>query len=451
MPQTAFILILTDDEAQSQQLSEALRRKHAHACHIETTLEGALNSIRGKAPDVVVVAKNEEGAASVKRLAEALDLLAPHTTLIAVGEGIAGGASGKRVQVVALRASEDLAALADPIGQAASRAVTRRVDELTKQSLAQAPIEMFEGIVGASSSIKRIVERIRKAANNKLTVLIIGETGVGKELIARAVHNQSDRARKPFLHLNSAAISETLIESELFGHAKGSFTGATADRRGYFAAADGGTLFLDEIGDMPTHMQSKLLRVLEYREFTPVGSTETQRVDVRVIAATNVDLRKRIEERTFREDLYYRLHQWVIEAPPLRDRRGDIPILAQHLLRDANREHGVKVDGFSSEALGLLTKYYWPGNVRELKNVLVSVACEKGEGQIEADDLPPEIRGSRDIVPASAGLVGMSMDQIERMAIERALQATDGNREEAANMLKIGIRTLYRKLKEYGM
>jgi two-component system response regulator HydG len=192
--------------------------------------------------------------------------------------------------------------------------------------------------------------------------------------------------------------------------------------------------------------------VLELREFTPVGSTDLQRVDVRLIAATNTNLRERVQEHEFRDDLFYRLNQWVIEVPPLRERRQDIPLLAHHLLREASEQHGLNVDGISSEAMNLLTKYYWPGNVRELKNVIESVACEVEDRQLEADDLPEHIRGARDIVPVSAsGLVGLTMEQVERMMIERTLQATEGNREQAAKMLNIGTRTLYRKIKEYDL
>lgn len=321
---------------------------------------------------------------------------------------------------------------------------------MLKQSVAATRIESFEGIVGTSPEMLRIVERIKKAARNKLTVLILGETGTGKELIARAIHKHSDRARKRFNALNCAGLTETLIESQLFGHVKGSFTGAIRDHEGYFAATEGGTLLLDEIGDMPLSMQAKLLRVLELREYTPVGSTEVRRADVRVIAATNRDLRQRVEAGEFRDDLFYRLNQWQIEVPPLRERRQDIPLLAHHFLREANLQHGINVEGISSEALNLLTRYHWPGNVRELKNLIEALACEVENRQIEADDLPEYLRGGREIVPVG-GLVGLTMDQVERLMIELTLKATQGNREQAAKMLNIGTRTLYRKIKEYGL
>jgi two-component system response regulator HydG len=453
MGQTAFILILPSDEAKGQRLHDLLRERHGHSCRVVTMLEDALNSIRARVPDVVVAVSPVAGEETVQPLAELLDSLAPDATLMALGnDGPPAAPQIRRIRYIALQNPDDDTELVDPIGEAARKAVARREDRLLRQSVAAARIESFEGIVGVSPQMQKIVERIKKAARNKLTVLILGETGTGKDLIARAIHRRSDRAKRPFKSLNCAGLSETLIESELFGHVRGSFTGAVADRKGYFAAADGGTLFLDEIGDMPMRMQAKLLRVLELREFTPVGSTDLQRVDVRLIAATNTNLRERVQEHEFRDDLFYRLNQWVIEVPPLRERRQDIPLLAHHLLREASEQHGLNVDGISSEAMNLLTKYYWPGNVRELKNVIESVACEVEDRQLEADDLPEHIRGARDIVPVSAsGLVGLTMEQVERMMIERTLQATEGNREQAAKMLNIGTRTLYRKIKEYDL
>ena len=453
MAHTAFILILPSDEAKGRRLDEMLREKHGHSCRVVTTLADALSSIRARVPDVVVAVSPLAGESTIKPLAELLDTLAPDATLLGLGvDGSPPTPETRRIHYQALENPDDDTLLVDPIGEAARTAVARREDRLLKQSVEATRIEAFEGIVGQAPQVQRIVERITKAARNKLTVLILGETGTGKELIARAIHNRSDRAKKRFNALNCAGLTETLIESQLFGHVKGSFTGAVNDHKGYFAASEGGTLFLDEIGDMPKAMQPKLLRVLELREFTPVGSTDTHRADVRLIAATNSDLARRVEEGEFRDDLFYRLNQWQIEIPPLRERRQDIPVLAHHLLKLANEEHGVEVDGISSEAMTLLAKHYWPGNVRELRNVIESVACEVENRRIEADDLPENVRGPRDLVPVSAGgLVGMTMEEVERLMIERTLQATDGNREAAAKMLNIGTRTLYRKIKEYGL
>ncbi len=453
MSQTAFILILPSVEAKGQRLHEMLRREHGHSCRVVNSLDDALNSIRARVPDVVVAVSPLDGRDVLAPLAELMDGMAPDATLIGLGAaGPPPRPPARRVEYLGLRNPDDDAELVGPIGAAARAAVARHEDRLLKATLEQATIEPFEGLVGASPQMQRIVERIRKAARNKLTVLLLGETGTGKEIIAQAIHRQSDRARKPFLALNCAGLSETLIESELFGHMKGAFTGAFTDRKGKFLASDGGTLFLDEIGDMPLAMQPKLLRALDQREITPVGSNDVLRVDVRVIAATNADLGEKVGKGQFREDLYYRLRHWVIQVPPLRERREDIPLLAHHLLRAANDEHGLHVEGISSDAMSLLTKYHWPGNVRELRNVIDATACEVESRAIAAEDLPLEIRGSRELAPSGfSGLVGLTMDEIERLAIERTLIATAGNREQAAKMLNIGTRTLYRKLKEYGL
>ena len=450
MAQTAFILILTDDEAAGQRLREVLREKYGHVANVVGNLGAALDSIRSRTPDVVLAQPEVNGTATASPLAELLDRLAPDAALLLTGPGEIPAAEHVRVTQIAATASLDT--LAQTVSTTARQAVTRGADRLLKKSIAEQRHEAFEGIVGVSPAMRRIIERIRKAARNKLTVLILGETGTGKDLIAEAIHRQSDRTARPFKPLNCAGLNENLLESELFGHVRGAFTGAVSDRKGYFVAADGGTLFLDEIGDMPLSLQAKLLRALERREITPVGSTDVRRVDVRVIAATNSDLQRNVEERKFREDLYYRLNQWVIEVPPLRERREDIPVLADYLRQRANKTHAATCEGFSSEAMAYLAKYYWPGNVRELANVIEALVVDAEGRQIETDDLPERIRGSREIVPAStAGMVGLTMAQVERLIIERTLQATGGNREQAAKILDIGTRTLYRKIKEYGL
>ncbi|HQL53760.1 MAG: sigma-54-dependent Fis family transcriptional regulator [Phycisphaerae bacterium] len=450
MPQTAFILVLTDDEARGQRLREVLREKFGHVCSVVQALREALDSIRARPPDVVLTHPQVGGAPTLAPLAELLDGVSRDAALLV--RGTAELPQVRHIHLASIADTADVDTLAQTVSTAARRAVARREDRLLKDSIADQQAEAFEGIVGVSPAMRRIVERIKKAARNKLTVLILGETGTGKDLIAEAIHRQSDRAARPMKSVNCAGLNENLLESELFGHVRGAFTGAVSDRKGYFVAADGGTLFLDEIGDMPPAMQAKFLRALERREITPVGSTDVRRVDVRVIAATNVDLQKYVEDNKFREDLYYRLNQWVIEVPPLRERRDDIPILADYLRQRANKAHGATCTGISSEAMGYLTKYYWPGNVRELANVIEAIVVEAENRQLEADDLPERIRGSREIVPASAsGMVGLTMAQVERMMIERTLQATHGNREQAAKILDIGTRTLYRKIKEYGL
>ena len=450
MAQTAFVLLLTEDEGGGQRLRELLRGKYGHLCSVVTSVEAALDSIRTRAPDVVVTRVEIGGVGAADAVGGLLDRVAHGATLLVVGSDKCPEA--KHIQVSCLADGSNVEELGRAVNDAAGKAVARREDRRLRETIEGQRYEAFEGIVGVSPAIRKIVERIRKAARNKLTVLILGETGTGKDLIAEAIHKQSDRVSRPMKSINCAGLNENLLESELFGHVRGAFTGAVTERKGYFVAADGGTLFLDEIGDMPLNMQSKLLRVLERREITPVGSTETRRVDVRVVAATNADLQKRVEDHKFRDDLYYRLNQWVIEVPPLRGRREDIPILTDYLRQRANKMHGMSCPGVSSEAMGYLAKYYWPGNVRELANVMEAAVVEVEDRQMEVDDLPEQIRGSREIVPAStSGMVGLTLAEVERMMIERTLQATDGNREQAAKILDIGTRTLYRKIKEYGL
>jgi len=450
MAQTGFILILSDEEGGEQQLRGLLRDRFGHSCNVVRSLTDALDSIRARAPDVVVTRPQLAGESTPQPLADLLDSLARDATLLIVGDGTLPTA--RRIQLGQLAAAGEPEKLAQAINNVAVRAVARREDRLLRESIAEREQTEFEGIVGVSRAIQRIIGQIKKAARNKLTVLICGETGTGKDLIAEAIHKQSDRAARPFKALNCAAVNENLLESTLFGHVRGAFTGAVNESKGYFVAADGGTLFLAEIGDMPAVMQPKLLRALERREVTPVGSTDVRRVDVRVVAATNTDLPRAVQDKRFREDLYYRLNQWVIAVPPLRERREDIPFLADFFRRRAIKSHGMGCTGISSEAMGLLTKYFWPGNVRELANVIEMLGVEVEERQIEADDLPEHIRGPRELVPvAPGGMVGLTMAQVERMMIERTLQATGGNREQAAKILDIGTRTLYRKIKEYGL
>ncbi len=449
MARTAFVLILTDDPQRGEALRDALRKTHGHACNVVADLDEALASIRAKAPDVVVAGAELSGASPVGALIETLEQTAPDAALVTVGDN-GRTASSQHVAVTRLANSDSIDALIGPIGDAAEKAVARREDRLLAESFQSAEIPSFEGIVGNSPKILKIIERIRKAARNKLTVLINGETGTGKELIAHAIHKHSDRANRPFKQLNCAGLNENLLESELFGHVRGAFTSAVSDRKGYFEAAHGGTLFLDEIGDMPLTMQAKLLRALENREITPVGSTDVRRVDVRVIAATHRDLAEMVRNKEFREDLYYRLNQWVIAVPPLRERRQDIPLLAHHFLKLSNRRNGTSVTGISSQAMSQLTSYHWPGNVRELANTIEPLVVEAEIGRIEADLLPERMRDSHAIVPTSVGgIAGLTLAQMEKVLIQHTLDSTNGNREQAARMLGIGTRTLYRKIKEY--
>lgn len=364
------------------------------------------------------------------------------------------------------------------------------------------------GIIGAAPEIQEMVDVIRQVAPTDITVLVTGESGVGKEVVARAIHAASKRARKPLVTVNCGAIPEGLIESELFGHERGSFTSAVETRRGYFEMADTGTIFLDEIGEMPPATQVKLLRVLESGEFSRVGSSTSRTSDVRVIAATNKNLEYEVRQGRFRPDLYFRLRSVNIWIPPLRDRPGDIPALVEAFIREFTERNGVAFEGFSTDAMEVLREYDWPGNVRELRNVVESLivlengraigaahvrkhlygAEVQGRGEpsrnlpvvanktveqaereliyralldlksdilelkdIVAHRVPADVMSSRDPDHSENGDGNFSLDEMERQMIQKALDRHEGNRRLAARELNISERTLYRKIKEYGL
>jgi two-component system nitrogen regulation response regulator GlnG len=332
------------------------------------------------------------------------------------------------------------------------------------------PVPRIPQLRGSAPAMQQVFRAIGRLARSSVTVLITGESGTGKEIVARALHDHSPRAGKPFIALNTSAIPADLLESELFGHEKGSFTGADAQRRGRFEQADGGTLFLDEIGDMSTPLQTRLLRVLAEGEFYRVGGQTPIRVDVRVIAATHQNLQARVERGLFREDLYHRLNVIRIELPPLRARAEDVPDLLEHYLRFASQELGVAPKVFAVETIAKLAGYSWPGNVRELVNLCRRLAVLAPGREVRIEDLPPELSAA---VPAGTGdtdwaralaiwadaramtakrpLLDEAQPQLERVLIRAALKRTQGHRQEAAKLLGWGRNTLTRKLKELGM
>jgi two-component system response regulator AtoC len=303
----------------------------------------------------------------------------------------------------------------------------------------------FENIIAKSSKMQRVIEVIKVVAKSNATILITGESGTGKELVARAIHSQSHRRSKPFVAVSCAALPESLLESELFGHEKGSFTGAYAQKKGKFEFANGGTLFLDEIGEMSANIQVHLLRVLEEKEFTRVGGNEPIKVDVRVISATNKDLRKAIEKHEFREDLYYRLNVVNIELPPLRERKEDIPLLAGHFLHKFAVENRKEVTEFSPEAIEVLLAYDWPGNVRELENAIERAIILSKDSPIITADLPQE-----NLSLVGSASIGKNLKEVEKSHILNVLRETGENYSEAARILGVSRMTLYNKAKEYG-
>jgi DNA-binding NtrC family response regulator len=318
----------------------------------------------------------------------------------------------------------------------------------------------FDNIIGTSDEIRKVLSMVERVADSDSTVLITGESGTGKELIAKAIHYNSPRSSKPFVPINCGAIPGELLESELFGHVKGAFTGATANRTGRFDLASGGTLFLDEIGELSLPLQVKLLRVLQERRFEPVGSAKTHDADVRVIAATNVDLAKAVIKGQFREDLFYRLNVIPIAIPALRTRRADIPLLLHHFVQHFNSTKNRGLAGFSQAALEALYLYPWPGNIRELENLVERLAILKGSGQVDVVDLPEHYRndigtsdGSQDPleIPAGGMDFNSAVDAYENLLILQALEKTGWNRNQAAALLKLNRTTLVEKIKKKGL
>src|SRR5688572_17618944 len=337
-------------------------------------------------------------------------------------------------------------------------------DKKLRQEIARLRGQLREGwhyrhIIGKSPSMRQVFSVIDRAAPVRTTVLISGESGTGKEMVARALHEGSPRKGGPFLALNCGAIPENLIESTLFGHEKGAFTGADKTSRGYFQACDGGTLLLDEIGELPLAMQSKLLRVLEDSQVTPVGTTQPQKVDVRIVAATNRDLEEEVKAGEFRQDLFFRLNIVNINLPPLRERPEDLPVLTRYVLDEICRSNGFEPREIDPSLLAAFAKYEWPGNVRELKNTLESLVVLSGQTTLTADDLPEKFFRDRSAAAAENGEESpeerrggeLNLSNMSKQAILKALEACRGNRTEAAKQLGISRRTLHRRLNEFGL
>jgi DNA-binding NtrC family response regulator len=337
------------------------------------------------------------------------------------------------------------------VKETVDRALKRRAhaDEAAVEPAATDPVPP-EGLVGRSRGMLAVYKQIAHASAAEAPVLITGETGTGKELVARAIHRHGPRARRPFVPVNCGSLAETLLESELFGHVRGAFTGAVVDKKGLFEQATGGTIFLDEIGETSPAMQVSLLRVLERGEVRPVGSARMSSVDVRIIAATHRDLERAVQDGRFRQDLFYRLNVFRVQVPPLRERREDIPLLAAHFLRTA--APGDRPPTLSAAALGALAAYAWPGNVRELENTLQRLALAAGGGVIDVEDLPAPLRASRAVAVEAQLFHDLpSLDELERRYLAHVLSALKGNRSRAAEVLGVDRRTLYRMAERLGV
>ncbi len=464
----AQVLIVEDEPDHADAMAEALR-KPGHVSTVVHSVDEALEELRHGSFDVIVTdlrmpesggthgvaADGSDAGMVVLRAAAELQPDAETIMVTAHGDVPTARAAFKEGAFDFIEKPLDLAVFRSLVNRAAERAVVRHeagdLGELVGDG-------GFEGIIAGSEPMRKILRTVRTVAASTIPVLVTGESGTGKELIARAVHDHSPRKPRRFVAFNCAGQSESLLEDQLFGHVRGAYTGADSAREGVFEYADKGTLFLDEIGDMPLTMQAKLLRVLETGEVVRLGSNEPRNVDVRFVSATNRDLAAAVREGSFREDLYYRINGSHIHLPPLRDRRDDIPRIVRHAI--SKFSESMPVPDISDAAMMRLTSYHWPGNVRQLLNVVqnmtVSAMGEAEPGEVVVLDvrhIPDEVRVGDEPGQAGGGgsLAGTSLEQLEKRAIRETLKLTGGNREQTAKLLGIGERTLYRKLKEYGL
>ena len=450
----ASILIVEDEVGHAEAIAEGLKRL-GHKCVAVHDGASGIARLQAQPFDIIVTDLVLGGAEDGLAVLDAAVKHSPGTKVILITAHSSVQTCRTALQKGAFDYIEkplDLEELRTIVTRAAQDTAQKRTIQELRGRLDEK--FGFENIIGHSPAMLQILDTIRRVAPSDLPVLILGESGTGKELLANAIHLNSRRKDKRFVAINCAGLSETLLEDELFGHVKGAYTGATADRPGRFEHADGGTMFLDEVGDMPLAMQAKLLRVLENGEIVRVGSNEPIRVDVRIVSATNSDLPQRVKEKKFRDDLYFRIKGATIDIPPLRSRREDIPLLIEHFIKLANASHGSKVKTVAGDAKRVLTAYPWPGNVRQLRNVVENMVVLAGNGdKLEINDLPPEIHRPPGQADASqiGQLTGISLEEAEKELIRNTLKMVSGNREQAAGILGIGERTLYRKIKEYGL
>jgi DNA-binding NtrC family response regulator len=439
------ILVVDDDEVTCRLLDEVLTEDGATVIS-ETDPRRALAQIGTPPIDLAILDVRMPGVNGLELLRD-LRSRVPELPVIIM---TAFGSMDTAVQAIGAGAVDYVS---KPMNLEEIRATVIKALGRRREPPAMLPAtgEEFGGIVGRTAAMVEVYKTVARVASGMSTVLILGESGTGKELVARAIHQHGPRGAEPFVAVDCTALPETLLESELFGHVRGAFTGAVADRPGLFSEADGGTVFLDEIGDVSPALQAKLLRVLQELEVRPVGGTQWRSVDVRVLAATNRNLAAMVAAGRFREDLYYRLKVVTIQLPPLRERRDDIPLLVDHLARRAAAQCGKRLSGVSEGALAVLRSYDWPGNIRELAHVLErSVALAHGE-VIGVDDLPADLQA-----PTAAHADDLlsdrpTLDQLKRRYIHRVLQESGGNVSHAAATLGIDRRSLYRMMQRYAI
>jgi Nif-specific regulatory protein len=447
---TEKILVVDDDQGIRFFLGEVLKKKK-YEVDTASSAEQALNKVKKDNYSLIILDVRLPGISGIeviKRLKE-LDSAVPIIVMTAYGskelavQAVQEGAYDFFVKPIKLE--EFLIILRRAMEKRQLQREVSKLEESLKKKYD------FENIAGASGPMQEVFALVKKVAGTDSSVIIYGESGTGKELIAQAIHTHSLRKDKPFVKLNCVAIPEGLLESELFGHEKGSFTGAIAQKAGKFELANGGTIFLDEIGDMTLPTQAKILRVLQEKEFERVGGTKTIKVDVRVIAATNKNLQKAVEEKAFREDLFFRLNVVPIYLPPLRERKGDIPLLVEHFLKETREKVKKKILGVSQEALELLMEYPWPGNVRELENCIERAAVIVEGDLITKDCLPIYVttHEGQKVQSESNGSIDGALANIEKKLILEALEKVGGVQVKAAKLLGITERSLWHRIKKY--
>jgi len=446
------VLVADADAATRASLTEALGR---HGCQVATASDGpeALRFLEQHDVDLLLADAHLAGPPG-RDLLQVVHEIGRDVPVVLMVSGDARSEGADALQRGAF------GCLVRPVRLEALEALLRRASAWYEQLRADAPrpaaarrvvpAAAGEALVGRHPRIVSVIEMVRRAARSKATLLVQGESGTGKELIALLAHQASPRRGGPLVKVNCAALPATLLESELFGHERGAFSGAIARREGRFELAHGGTLLLDEISELPLPLQAKLLRAIEEEEFERVGGTETLHVDVRLVCTTNRDLARDVEEGRFRGDLYYRLNVVPVVVPPLRERRDDIPLLVRHFLKRFGPETDSPVRSLSKEAMDVLMRHAWPGNVRELRNLIHRVTVLSGAEVVRPEDLPADFTAERPRRMGSGLVAGRSVDEVERDLILKTLACTGGNKSEAARLLKVTTRTLRNKLGRYG-
>jgi DNA-binding NtrC family response regulator len=442
-------ILIVDDEANARTALAELLRDEGYL--VETAADGfkALPKLEELEPDVVVTDLKMPGLSGLELMAKIRER-DPECVVIVM---TAFGAVESAVQAMRQGAADYLTkpVNVEELSLVLKREVERKRLRAEAGHLRERLSEKhrINNIIGSSPAMQQVFDAVLQVAPSRASVLINGESGTGKELIAAAIHEHSPRAKKPFVKLHCAALAESLLESELFGHERGSFTGAVGRREGRFEQADGGTLFLDEIGEISPSIQVKLLRFLQEHEFERVGGNQTIKVDVRVITATNRNLLQRVKDGQFREDLYYRLNVVSVEMPPLRARPSDIPLLAAHFLAKYARENEKTIEGFTDEALARLANYEWPGNVRELENAIERAVVVCKHARIGVEDFAASIASAEKRADGMPQIPGATMEELERHAILKTLEHTGGSTSRAAEILGISPRTIQYRLQQY--